>query len=172
MTQKLNLPAWRRPEACLALLAALPPERHNRALYELLWCFEGDNLDAAQYAVWQALLHDCRFQGLQNVHHWLSELMLGEYALSALWAEICPVIDRLHPETCGTFGDYLYLYGDADEQQLVAIMDWLLQHNSRNARYAAFSALLRLPAQGGCLRPEWPVWLAAEIDRRRNEYRD
>ncbi|MGF6148065.1 Uncharacterised protein [Kingella potus] len=60
----LNLPEWHAPEECLAILAALPEKRRNRALYLLPDLYAGEDCRAAHEAVLRLLLHTHEMRGL------------------------------------------------------------------------------------------------------------
>ena len=75
---KLSL--WQTPEQVCDILLALPEKQRNRALYELVSLFGHDNPQGwteseSQLATLRLLWHDPRFQGLENIKHWLHDVL-------------------------------------------------------------------------------------------------
>ena len=111
---KLHLPQWHTPEHVRDILLALPEKKRNRALYELIWQFDHYNPQGvleteAQLATLCLLWHDPRFQGLENIKYWLKEVLYLDEdngAWLALQPEIETLLDVLHPETCGEYGEH------------------------------------------------------------------
>ncbi len=115
---QLNLPYWQTAQQVQDILLDLPENQRNRALYELLWLFDFDSLDAetdSQLAVLRLLWHDPRFQHLENIKHWLEEVLNShDNAWFELQPEIEMLLDVLHPETCRTYGDHGGMTQDAE----------------------------------------------------------
>ena len=111
---KLSLPQWHAPEQVRDILLELPEKRRNRALYELIWQFDHDNPQGipeseAQLTTLRLLWHDPRIQGLENIKLWLKEVLYSDEdngAWLALQPEIETLLDVLHPETCGEYGEH------------------------------------------------------------------
>jgi len=75
-----QLPLWQTPEQVCDILLALPEKQRNRALYELVFLFDHDNPQGrteaeSQLATLRLLWHDPRFQGLENIKHWLRDVL-------------------------------------------------------------------------------------------------
>ena len=167
---KLSLPQWHTPEQVRDILLALPEKKRNRALYELIWQFDHDNLQGvleseAQLAALRLLWHDPRFQGLENIKLWLKEVLYsdeGNGSWLALQPEIETLIDALHPETCGEYGEHGGMrHSAATLEPFVARM---IARNTENARYTARCCLYWNEAL--CRqRPDFDEWLQNEIRR-------
>ena len=102
---KLSL--WQTPEQVCDILLALPEKQRNRALYELVFLFDHENPQGrteaeSQLAALRLLWHDPRFQGLENIKHWLRDVLgLDESNGSwlALQGDIETLMEMLHPFT-------------------------------------------------------------------------
>ena len=75
-----KLPLWQTPEQVCDILLALPEKQCNRALYELVSLFDHENPQGqteaeSQLATLRLLWHDLRFQGLENIKHWLRDVL-------------------------------------------------------------------------------------------------
>ena len=165
---KLSLPQWHAPEQVRDILLELPEKRRNRALYELIWQFDHDNPQGipeseAQLTTLRLLWHDPRIQGLENIKLWLKEVLYSDEdngAWLALQPEIETLLDVLHPETCGTYGDHGGMrYSAATLEPFVARM---IAQNTENARYTARCCLYWSEALL-CQRPDFDEWLKNEI---------
>ena len=165
MTQ-LNLPYWQTAQQVQDILLDLPENQRNRALYELLWLFDFDSLDAetdSQLAVLRLLWHDPRFQHLENIKHWLEEVLNShDNAWLELQSEIEMLLDVLHPETCRTYGDHGGMTQDAEIlEPFVAKM--LTQNTAQSLGMAWDCLYWNKPL---CqLHPEWHDWLKNEIQK-------
>ena len=165
---KLSLPQWHTPEQVRDILLVLPEKKRNRALYELIWQFDHDNLQGvleseAQLAALRLLWHDPRFQGLENIKLWLKEVLYsdeGNGSWLALQPEIETLLDVLHPETCGEYGEHGGIrHSAATLEPFVARM---IARNTENARYTARCCLCWNEAL--CRqRPDFDEWLQNEI---------
>lgn len=121
---KLSLPHWHTPEQVRDILLELPETKRNRALYELIWQFGHDNPQGipeseAQLATLRLLWHDPRIQGLENIKLWLKEVLYsdeGNGSWLALQPEIETLLDVLHPETCGEYGEHGGMRRDAAQR--------------------------------------------------------
>ena len=161
---KLHLPLWQSPEHVRDILLALPEKKRNRALYELIWQFDHYNPQGVpesevQLAALRLLWHDPRFQGLENIKLWLKEVLyLDEDNGSwlALQPEIETLLDVLHPETCGEYGEHGGMrHSAATLEPFVARM---IARNTENARYTAFCCLYW--SETLCRhRPDFDEWL-------------
>ena len=165
---KLSLPQWHTPEQVRDILLGLPETKRNRALYELIWQFDHYNPQGvleseAQLATLRLLWHDPRFQGLENIKLWLKEVLyLDEYNGSwlALQPEIETLLDALHPETCGEYGEHGGIrHSAATLEPFVARM---IARNTENARYTARCCLYWNEALRR-QRPDFDEWLQNEI---------
>ncbi len=165
---KLSLPHWHTPEQVRDILLELPETQHNRALHELVWLFDHDNPQGipeteAQLATLHLLWHDLRFQGLENIKLWLKEVLYsdeGNGSWLALQPEIETLLDVLHPETCGEYGEHGGMrHGATTLKPFVARM---IARNTENARYTAFCCLYWNEALRR-QRPDWDEWLKNEI---------
>ena len=165
---KLNLPQWHTPEQVRDILLALPATQHNRAIYELVWLFDHDNPHGipeskAQLATLRLLWHDPRFQRLENIKLWLKEV-LNSGDDNGTWLDLQPeieiLIDVLHPETCGEYGEHGGMRHSA--ARLEPFVARMIARNTENTRYTArcclywSEALLRQ-------RPDFDEWLKNEI---------
>ena len=165
---KLSLPQWHTPEQVRDILLELPETKRNRALYEFVWLFDHDNPqdmpeNKAQLDTLRLLWHDPRFQGLENIKYWLEEVLNSgddNDSWLALQPEIETLLDVLHPETCGTYGDHGGMrYSAATLEPFVARM---IAQNTENARYTARCCLYWSEALL-CQRPDFDEWLKNEI---------
>ena len=165
---KLSLPQWHTPEQVRDILLALPEKKRNRALYELIWQFDHYNPQGvpeseAQLATLRLLWHDPRFQGLENIECWLREVLcLDEDNGSwlALQPEIETLLDVLHPETCGEYGEHGGMRHSA--ATLEPFVTRMIARNTENARYTARCCLYWNEALC-CQRPDFDEWLKNEI---------
>ena len=167
---KLSLPHWHTPEQVRDILLELPETKRNRALYELVWQFDHDNPQGVpesevQLATLRLLWHDPRFQGLENIKWWLKEVLYSDEdngAWLALQPEIETLLDVLHPETCGEYGEHGGMqHRAATLEPFVARM---IARNTENARYTAFCCLYW--SKSLCRqRPDFDEWLKNEIRR-------
>lgn len=165
---KLSLPQWHTPEQVRDILLELPETQRNRALYEFIWQFDHDNPQGipeskAQLAVLRLLWYGPRFQGLENIKYWLKEVLyLGEDngTWLALQPEIETLLDVLHPETCGEYGEHGGMrHSAATLEPFVARM---IARNTENARYTARCCLYWSEALRR-QRPDFDEWLKNEI---------
>ena len=165
---KLSLPHWHTTEQVCNILLALPATQHNRALYELVWLFDYDNPQdipesKAQLDTLRLLWHDPRFQGLENIKLWLKEVLYSgddNGSWLALQPEVEILIDVLHPETCGEYGEHGGMRHSATT--LEPFVARMIARNTENTRYTArcclyWSETLRRQ------RPDWDEWLKNEI---------
>ena len=165
---KLHLPQWHSPEHVRDILLALPEKKRNRALYKLIWQFDHYNPQGvleseAQLATLRLLWHDPRFQGLENIECWLREVLCLDEdngAWLALQPEIETLLDVLHSETCGEYGEHGGMqHSAATLEPFVARM---IARNTENARYTAFCCLYW--SKSLCRqRPDFDEWLKNEI---------
>ncbi|MDO4777697.1 MAG: hypothetical protein Q4A06_09670 [Cardiobacteriaceae bacterium] len=160
MSSPSRFPNWRHPDELLAILDALPDTKLNRALYELLWQYDGENANATQQQTLFILLAHPRYRGCKNLHRWIDDALLG----GMVWAELLPHIEAqlgfLHAESCRAFGDHGGMHADTDT--LEAIVTRLFAHDSDNAHDIIWSILYWHQA----LRerhPEWGQWLRGRI---------
>lgn len=165
---KLSLPHWHTPEQVRDILLELPETKRNRALYELIWQFDYDNPQGipeseAQLATLRLLWHDPRFQRLENIKLWLKEVLYsdeGNGAWLALQPEIETLLDVLHPETCGEYGEHGGMRHSA--ARLEPFVARMIARNTENARYTARCCLYWSEALRR-QRPGWDEWLKNEI---------
>ena len=168
-----NLPQWRSPEHLRQILLSQPENKHNRALYQLVFQFDHDYHHGKQpeipmqLAALRLLWQDPRFQALENIKHWLHEVLIGDTEnWLALQTEILQLADALHPETCRTYGDFGGMHQSA--QTLQPFVAKLFAHGSPATLGMARDCLYwneNLRRQ----RPDWNKWFAgqtAQIHRR------
>ena len=111
------------------------------------------------------LWHDPRFQGLENIKYWLEEVLNSgddNDSWLALQPEIETLLDVLHPETCGEYGEHGGMrHSAATLEPFVARM---IARNTENARYTARCCLYW--SKSLCRqRPDFDEWLKNEIRR-------
>ena len=171
---KLHLPQWHTPEHVRDILLALPEKKRNRALYKLIWQFDHYNpqdvLESkAQLAALRLLWQDPRFQGLENIECWLREVLCLDEdngTWLALQPEIETLLDVLHPETCGEYGEHGGMHHSATT--LEPFVARMIARNTENARYTAFCCLYwNEPLRRQC--PDFDEWLQNEICRLHGE---
>ncbi|MDU4301985.1 MAG: hypothetical protein E7I45_13595 [Eikenella corrodens] len=165
---KLSLPQWHTPEQVRDILLELPETKRNRALYELIWQFGHDNPQGipeseAQLATLRLLWQDPRIQGLENIKLWLKEVLYSDEdngSWLALQPEIETLLDVLHPETCGEYGEHGGMRHSAATLEPFVVR--MIARNTENARYTARCCLYWNEAL--CRqRPDFDEWLQNEI---------
>ncbi|AZR60567.1 hypothetical protein [Eikenella corrodens] len=165
---KLSFPHWHTPEQVRGILLGLPETKRNRALYELVWLFDHDNPQGipeskAQLATLRLLWHEPRFQGLENIKYWLEEMLNSgddKGSWLVLQPEIETLLDVLHPETCGEYGEHGGMRHSAGT--LEPFVARMIARNTENARYTARCCLYWNEALRR-QRPDFDEWLKNEI---------
>ena len=116
------------------------------------------------------LWHDPRFQGLENIKHWLRDVLaLDEVNGSwlALQGEIETLMETLHPETCRTYGEYGGMFKSA--QTLEPFVARMLERDTEASRSMAWDCLY-WNKELCRLRPDWDEWLKEGIRNLHNKY--
>ncbi|MDO5091675.1 MAG: hypothetical protein Q4D61_09020 [Cardiobacteriaceae bacterium] len=155
-----RFPDWHHSDELIAILDALPDQRLNRALHDLLWQYAGENSDAAQREALLALLQHPRYRGLQNLHHWIGDVLHGGTPWTTLLPHIEAQLGHLHHESCATFGDQAGMSDDTDA--LEAAVARLFAEGSDNAHSIIWSILYWHKALA-VRRPAWDAWLRQRI---------
>ena len=170
-----KLPLWQTPEQVCDILLALPEKQRNRALYELVFLFDHENPQGrteaeSQLAALRLLWHDPRFQALENIRHWLRDV-LGLDELNGSWFalqdDIETLMEMLHPETCRTYGEYGGMFKSA--QTLEPFVARMFDRNTEASRSMAWDCLY-WNKELRRLRPDWDEWLKEEIRNLRDKY--
>lgn len=156
----LSLPNWQHADELFATLDTLPEQRLNRALYELLWQYEGENVHAAQCQALSALLQHPRYRGRQNLYHWIADTLYGGLPWQTLLPDIEAQLGRLHTESCRAFGEYAGMSDDTDA--LEEAVQRLFAEGSDNAHDIIWSMLYWHQALAK-RRPEWGEWQRRRI---------
>lgn len=170
-----KLPLWQTPEQVCDILLALPEKQRNRALYELVSLFDHENPQGrteaeSQLATLRLLWHDPRFQSLENIKHWLRDVLaLDEVNGSwlALQGEIETLMETLHPETCRTYGEYGGMFKSA--QTLEPFVARMFERDTESSRSMAWDCLY-WNKELCRLRPDWDEWLKEEIRNLHDKY--
>ncbi|MDO4642693.1 MAG: hypothetical protein Q4A74_02510 [Cardiobacteriaceae bacterium] len=160
MSQYSDLAYWQTPDECLAILATQPETACERALYELLRRYSGEDNEAATRAVLQKLLLHPRYQGRKNLSCWLEDVLLGNYAWPTLLAQSEAVLETLHSESCRVLGEYGGMH--LDEDTLEPVVNRLFARATPQAYDIIWSILYW---HEGLLarRPDWAQWLQTQI---------
>ena len=166
------LPHWHSPEHVRQILLALPEKKRNRALYQLIDQFDYNYhhepcATPVQLATLRLLWHDPRFQTLENLKHWLYNVLCSDPAhWLTLQTDILQLIDTLHPETCRTYGDFGGMHQPADILQ--AFVAQLFARATPAALGMAWDCLY-WNAELRQLRPDWAQWLNDQIVHSKNQ---
>ena len=160
------LPHWHSPEHVRQILLALPEKKRNRALYQLIDQFDYNYhhepcATPVQLATLRLLWHDPRFQGLENVKHWLYDALCANPTnWLALQTEILQLMDTLHPETCRTYGDF-----GGMNQSAQTLQPFVAQLFARRtpAALSITRDCLYWNAELCQQRPDWQQWLNEQI---------
>ena len=166
------LPHWHSPEHVRQILLALPEKKRNRALYQLIDQFDYNYhhepcATPVQLATLRLLWHDPRFQTLENLKHWLYNVLCSDPAhWLTLQTDILQLMDTLHPETCRTYGDFGGMHQPADILQAFVAQ---LFARATPAALGMAGDCLYWNAELRQLRPDWAQWLNNQIVHSKNQ---